>query len=160
MTDAMQGLATGNREGKPDTREQTILTPQCIVDVCPCDAPGSLTDAVYSRRSDMGDDGLAWEWPHGTYINPPYKDLKAWMAKAHTCGVEHIMLAPVRPHRKWWREYAEGCNRVCFLDPVTFVGYNQPFPAPLALFYRGPKWAAFEWSVLALGECVSINRRT
>jgi hypothetical protein len=52
MTDSMQGLATGNRKGKPAEREQTILTPQCIVDVCvhmwgkinmdPCDAPGSL----------------------------------------------------------------------------------------------------------------------
>ena len=51
--DGMQGLATGNRGMKLQLREQTIYTPQSIIDVVlkvwpegialdPCSGPGSI----------------------------------------------------------------------------------------------------------------------
>lgn len=58
-------------------------------------------------------------------------------------------LIPVRSHRKWWRaitnrDYVE----VFELDPLTFVGYPQSFPAPLCLLFtcveRGAIAAAFK----------------
>jgi hypothetical protein len=117
--DAMRGLATGNREGKAVEREQTVHTPESILDVCREVFLGGeiMMDPCASRGHEFAthnwyeeDDGLSEGWMHGTYWNPPYKYLKA-------------------------------------LKPLKFKGYTQAFPAPLVLVYRGPNGDAFEGAV-------------
>ncbi len=165
---AMQGLATGRREGKPAKREQTVLTPQPVVDVLvgvwggvildPCHAPGSLVCADETYDLAQGQDGLALPWYPGTYFNPPYDQLKAWLAKAAQEPEEQIGLFPVRPHRPWWLEYCE-VRQVGWLKPLKFVGYDQPCPLPLVLVYTGQHGRKFREAVqdLKLGTFQTMN---
>lgn len=110
---AMRGLATGNREGKPDKREQQIYTPWDIIEVChetwpegicldPCSGPDSLIPSAVSYRgykidtgrkdkdgravTRWGGSGLIAPWAMRTYVNPPYEDLEDWLYKS---TIEH-----------------------------------------------------------------------
>lgn len=83
-------------------------------------------------------EGLDTEWPDGTYSNPPFSDLEEWMVKAASGVKKEVMqLVPVRTHRKWWTAVASQCTAIAWLKPVTFVGFDQAFPAPLAMLYFG-----------------------
>jgi len=133
----------------PGERNQAIFTPPEILDpiralwrgiaLDPCGHVDAITDAedtyMLGERS-----GLIEPWLDRTYCNPPYNDLKSWLAKAYAeRGRGRIMcLIPVRPHRKWWRDYASTVDAICWLGPVKFVGYTQVFPAPLCLTYSAP----------------------
>lgn len=156
--DALQGLATGNRTGKPAEREQTVYTPQCIWDVWhavwpegialdPCSGPDSI--GVTTDRYFAG--GLETPWVERTYINPPFKDLKAWLAYGEFAPSEQGWLVPVRTHRRWWRKWRDGLDAYVELDPLAFVGFKQKFPAPLLLGYRGTRTAAFKAASSGLG---------
>lgn len=155
---AMRGLATGNREGKPEKRLQEILTPQSIVnfvlrlwpegismDPCASTDPRSLVDAVVKvfkpGPGTMGKGGLDANWHDRTYVNPPFAELQAWLNKANASALPPrdrvVVLAPVRSHRSWWRRAAHAARAVVELDPVAFVGYDDVFPAPLCLMVWG-----------------------
>ncbi len=150
--DAMRGLSTGNRVGKPAERKQEVLTPQCIVDVCnkvwgqivldPCWCEGALTNPIHKFEFPPID-ALTAPWITFSYINPPYKDLKQWLAYGRTQPDEQIWLVPVRTHRKWWRQWRDELDVYCELDPLKFLGYDCAFPAPLLLGYKGAKGATF-----------------
>lgn len=136
-------------------REQTIYTPKIVLDVIaevwpegiqldPCSGPDS--DVVSKYKYNETDDGLICNWFSRTYCNPPYKNLKDWLAKADTDGadgIEIIVLCPVRTHRKWFRRTMERCTAICWMDPLKFKGYAQAFPAPLCLLYWGNRKEAF-----------------
>lgn len=157
--DAMTGLATGNRVGKLAERKQEILTPQCIIDVClkvwghieldPCGHPDSIVPA-HCKTYEAGD-GLSHPWVAQTYINPPYKDLKAWLGYGAHQPNEQIWLVPVRTHRWWWRSWRDSLDAYCELNPVKFVGYTSYFPAPLLLGYWGDSVSEFENASQGLG---------
>lgn len=160
-TNALQGFATGNRKGKPKKREQEILTPACITDFVrlvfggeialdPCAAirVESTVNATKIYTGLEGDfNGLVEPWTDRTYCNPPFDKLKDWLAKAaleaSLAGYGPVpepkrisVLAPVRPHRKWYRAACIEAKRTGFvleLNPIAFIGFDQVFPAPLAL---------------------------
>lgn len=166
--DAMSGLATG----KKTVREQEILTPACITDIAravfggqiqldPCAAINRETLQVLGTTNPVStfsgycpeddgkmyreDDGLSQSWVDDTFVNPPYRDLKAWLAKSLVeKSKEQILLFPVRPNRVWWCDYMREVDVYAFLKPLRFVGYNQAFPAPLCLAYFGPRKREFE----------------
>lgn len=94
---------------------------------------------------------MAMKWPERTFINPPYRDLKKWLAHGLEQEGEQVWLIPVRPHRKWWREFERDCDALIWLDPVAFHGYDQKFPAPLCLAYRGVHTDDFEADFAHLG---------
>ena len=159
--DAMVGLATGNREGKPAERKQEVLTPQCIIDVCnklwgriefdPCPHPDARTGAVSEAPNNLS--GMRVTWSNKTYINPPYKDLKDWLEYGQKQVGEQIWLVPVRTHRKWWRHWRDSwLDAHVELDPLKFVGYKQVFPAPLLLGYRGTNALDFMAITKSLGS--------
>ena len=77
-------------------------------------------------------DGLTQPWVDGTFANVPFGSLAEWLAMSLEQRVDHVMLVPVRPHRKCWRKWAREMELV-YLNPVTFVGHDQSFPAPLCL---------------------------
>jgi hypothetical protein len=150
--DAMRGLATGNRAGKPAEREQTIYTPQCILDVCtqvwpdgialdPCCGPGSIVPA--HNNYGPAQDGLTLNWAPRTYVNPPYGTLDKWLAKALREPAEQIILCPVRTNRPWWVDAMCRMDAIAWLNPLTFCGFKSAFPAPLVLAYRGERIGEF-----------------
>ncbi len=193
---AMQGLATGNREGKPAEREQQTYTPLCLKEMLetlaggrialdPCSGPGSILNAIEAwegtrvQKTDAkgrpkfrkdGSPMLEWTGPglertwlrDGlVYCNEPYNDLQAWLAKAQheACTLSDtatgiVLLGPVRPHRKWWRTAWNDADARAWLDPLTFGGWDQSFPAPLCLWYWGarPQWFAEVFEASELGE--------
>jgi len=134
------------------TRQQEILTPPIILEAIlqvwghiehdPCPSPGSPATIVAKTSST---DGLKKIWPFCTYANPPFDSLGKWMAHAEHSAMdggingprEIMILAPVRTHRNHWCRIAARSTRIAWLRPVTFVGYPNAFPAPLAMLYWG-----------------------
>ncbi len=147
-------------------RPQEVLTPQCVVDALarlwpegvaldPCGAPDALVRAEkcywvrgvpdgkktqYALKpGDLGD-GLTLPWLERTYVNPPFEHLQEWLEKAAREPREQVILAPVRTHRRWFRKAMIRSNDVIWLDgSFKFVGYDQSFPAPLCILYRGDR---------------------
>lgn len=170
----------------PGERPQEIYTPQYIVDAIlkvwgtvqfdPCWGPGSLVPSLTHayvppryeipavgkpklvfRAAEDEEDGLVVAWPDRTYVNPPFKFLKAWMAKARSearSGAEIMLLCPVRPHRVWWRQTHVEASAVCYLNPVKFEGYKSTFPQPMCLMYFGAMGHLFEAAFAELGDCL------
>lgn len=154
MSDAMTGLATGNREDKPEEREQQILTPTAVVSLVrtifdgpieldPCaavDEWGDMLGFVDARRHHDGtlaaplpecQSGLTQPWADHTFVNPPYAELRAWLAKAlGEAELRHtiVVLCPVRSNRRWWRHarnVARATGAYVELDPFAFVGFEK-----------------------------------
>lgn len=160
--------ATRTREcvAMPGVREQEILTPAPIVAAIgqlwpegialdPC-APvgGSLLEPARSYTGGDGLDGLREPWTDRTYCNPPYAELRSWLAKGlneSRQGRAVLMLCPLRTLRPWFQ--LDPWRRVCLLRPVKFAGYAQAFPAPLCLLYNGQRPDAFDRAFSPLG-CV------
>lgn len=162
-------------------RPQEVYTPQAIRDFLvgmwgsirldPCSGPGSIlnTERAYQgyqvdtgRVKKSGQPILTWAgegltspWTDCTYFNPPYDSLEDWLAKAveeAANGYEIVGLVPVRSHRKWWRSAVLGnADAVGWLGPVTFIGYDQSFPAPLALVYWGYQAHMFKFMLESAG---------
>lgn len=160
---ALQSLHNGALTGK---REQSIYTPQCIVDALlrlwpegiacdPCWGPGSIVPATIKCRAPGAEEEPAWLeptwedglrfpfWPARTYVNPPYDDLQPWIERFHASW-ECVLLTPVRTHRKWWRPLLQDHYLRCWLNPIKFIGYAQTFPAPLVLVYNGSRGAFYK----------------
>lgn len=155
-------------------RPQEILTPQPVVNALAtlwpegvaldlCGAPGSLVRAertyyvpgtLDGKRTKYVAgaghlDGLILPWASRTYVNPPFEQLEAWLAKAATEPKEQVILAPVRTHRKWFRRAMVRSDAVVWLDAsFKFVGYEQAFPAPLCVLYRGERDVASAFAML------------
>ena len=166
-------LYEGGRE-----REQVIYTPEVIRDVIrelwpyglaldPCSGPESILEPTRAYGPHLSDpslqDGLAVPWVPRTYVNPPYKHLKEWLAKAvaeATRGVSEILvLAPVRTHRPWFRTAWLHADCVIALNSLKFRGYDQAFPAPLCLMYWGDRAGILELLASPLGERVHWGAR-
>jgi hypothetical protein len=112
------------------------------------------TKVLYIPGTPGEVDGLSAPWRDYTYCNPPFQLLQDWLDKAlcEGCsGKETLMLAPARTHRRWFRDGARTCSSICELDPVTFEGFGQSFPAPLWMLYWGTLTNLFEFEFNALG---------
>ena len=150
----MQGLATGNRNGKTAERKQEILTPHVIRRVVHAVWPhGIALDPAGHELSIMGasnqyllangDDGLKKPWVPFTYINPPFKTLKAWISKGLHQPKEQIWLVPNRTSRYWFRAWRNLADAFVELDPFPFHGYKEKAPFALILVYFGNNRASF-----------------
>ncbi len=137
-------------------REQEVWTPAWILDAVarsfggriwldPCAA--SRAEGQFAAHSiTLPADGLAVPWdPEGTFLNPPFKTLEPWLAKAHAAHGKRIGLFPCRPHRRWWYASLRGAEVVFLHYDVKFEGHRSAFPAPLVL-------AAWGCSIIDLGS--------
>jgi hypothetical protein len=142
--------------------KQRIHTPRSILDpiaefwpegiaMDPCGSPDGIVSAQVTISPETGGDGLAVDWDGPAFINPPYRNLKDWLAHGLKQDGEQIWLIPVRTHRKWWRAFEADCDSLIWLDPISFVGYDQKFPAPLCLAYRGIWGVEFDRAFAHLG---------
>jgi len=151
----MTGLNTSNRDDKPEEREQQILTPPALVSLVraifdgpieldPCaavDEWGDVLGFVDAKRHHSGtlatnlpEDRNGWTqpWADRTFVNPPYAELRVWLA----CAVREsedqrhriAVLCPVRSNRWWWRrsrDAARARGAYVELDPFAFVGFEK-----------------------------------
>lgn len=134
----------------PGHRKGEIFTPQIFLDALLKFWPDGISLDAASEVSKNGvanvpaddrcdgetKDGLKEKWLPRTFCNPPYGQLKQWMAKSAEEDCEHVLLVPLRTHRLWFRlaNYAA----VAFLKPLKFREYKQAFPAPLAVLLKLP----------------------
>lgn len=124
-------------------------TPECVlervrrvgpIELDPCaDANRPLGHANFT----VEDDGLQRFWPIGlVYVNPPYSQLRKWLAHCAargTTGAEIIALVPARTDTRAWHESATTARAVCFWrGRLRFVGALHPAPFPSAVLYWGP----------------------
>lgn len=143
LASLFDGTKTGKRlqriyTSKPIARRLHALWPKGIA--CdPCSGPDSIVDAEIRAypESETHPDGLAFDWPPRSYINPPFDQYKTWLAKFLECP-EAVLLGPLRTHRLWYREAMTMIDAYVDCDPVRFVGYDSGFPAPIRICYRGP----------------------
>ena len=117
----------------------------------PCWCEGALTNPIHQFEHPQ-QDGLKDPWIAFSYINPPFGDLKQWLAYGQMQPREQIWLCPVRTHRKWWRAWRDQLDAYIELDPLAFEGYDQKFPAPLLLGYIGDSTGAFFRASAGLGD--------
>lgn len=89
------------------------------------------------------------DWPEGLPLKKAgLKDWLQWQLEASQG--ESILLAPNRTNRSWLREWRREVTGLVELNPITFVGSEQCYPAPLVLGFVGSKdrlpdfWGAFE----------------
>lgn len=88
------------------------------------------------------DDGLAHEWNHNTFINPPYSDISVWIDKtiiSHEKYHErcYVILLPSRTDRPWFHRVLGKASAVCFMSKrIRFSNAknNAPFPSLIAVF--------------------------
>ena len=103
----------------------------------PCsDGTNALCAKFYTPETD----GLAHSWfGERVFMNPPYSDMKRWMAKAYLeslFGALVVCLVPVRTDTAWWHDYAMFGEirflrgRLRFGDAKT----NAPFPSAVVVF--------------------------
>lgn len=152
--------------GNGGESSQEVLTPPPIlravakvwpegITLDPCAPVDPLKRVVPARCYFDGEahDGLREQWFGRVYCNPPFGCLSRWRTKAraeHSIrDVEVILLGPVRPQRKWTR--LESWDRVCFLHPFAFVGFDAANPEPCMATYLGPRVGRFSEAFSELG---------
>lgn len=84
--------------------------------------------------------GILCDWGTETvYMNPPYSDIKSWMAKAYGSaqeGATVVCLVPSRTDTEWWHRYAMKGEIRFIKGRLTFDGaeHNAPFPSAIVIF--------------------------
>lgn len=86
------------------------------IDFDPCKA--AAHDAVHAVDGCLwpGRNGLSEAWAGRVWCNPPYSDMGRWWGKiaeeaaARERVVSMLVLAPLRPSSRWWRELAAAAD--------------------------------------------------
>lgn len=92
---------------------------------------------------DKAIDGLKAPWDMGpVWLNPPYSNIGAWLAKAQRevkiHGVTVVCLLPCSPDVKWWAEHVEGKAEVRLLTRSTLRTGRVHFVRPDGSSDRAP----------------------
>ena len=105
----------------------------------PCATPENAKAARYFTRED---DGLRQPWSGSVFMNPPYRDIRKWMAKAYRerrrCSVI-VCLIPPRTDTKYWHSFVMHAAELRFVQGrIRFEGGANcaPFPSVVVVFTR------------------------
>lgn len=85
-------------------------------------------------------DGLNREWQSPAYVNPPFKDIAKWVAKAweeYAKGKIVVMLIPSRTDTQWWHRFIMRATEIRFIQGrLKYEGakFNAPFPSCVVIF--------------------------
>ncbi len=125
-------------------------TPQWLVDQCAAEfGPFDLDPAAAEGTGrapvffTVEDDGLARPWKGRVWLNPPYSEVGAWMAKAASevaIGNAELVvcLVPARVDARWYRAAAAVASVVRVLPQrVKFGGCKDSAPFPSAVIVFG-----------------------
>lgn len=87
-----------------------------------------------------GTDGLCRDWGQSVFVNPPYSNIKEWVAYAYSQsrkGKTVVMLIPSRTDTKWWHEYVMCGAEIRFCRGRLRFGdakNSAPFPSAIVIF--------------------------
>ena len=157
---------------RDSSRPQEIFTPLALVQpllevwgeiaLDPCSHPDSPVPALkrWFGDADAWDAngvptawaglGLIQSWADRTYVNPPFSELKRWIAHARTCEGRFAFLTPARFQRPWLRRFVLD-NTAVALNSVKFEGYDQCFPQALLVVTNDPA-VAIAYQRAGLGD--------
>lgn len=87
-------------------------------------------------------DGLSVDWKRSNFVNPPYNQIKQWLAKGYNewkKGKTVVFLIPSRTDTQWWHEYVMQANEIRFIKGrLRFGGSKNSAPFPSAIIiYKG-----------------------
>jgi hypothetical protein len=159
-SDALTGFATGLRQDRPQDIGTPLSILSAVSEAMGCIALDPCGSRIYPTGADKTyypeDDGLKQDWVNGTFVNPPFEDLKLWLAKSaaeYQAGVrEQCLLVPVRPRSRWWADYMHDIpSCIAWLKRVKFVGFATSYPESLVLVYTGVCVPAFKGHVTRAG---------
>lgn len=87
-----------------------------------------------------GSGGLEREWGSRAFVNPPYSEIKEWVAygfnQTRRGGVV-VMLIPSRTDTRWWHDYVMKAKEIRFIKGrLKFGGAKNsaPFPSAIVVF--------------------------
>ena len=84
-----------------------------------------------------------FKWGRCNYVNPPYSNISGFVKRAarewRRRKNASVFLITLRPTTNYWRDYIlPNASEVRVLTSrLTFVGYDKPFPAALAVVIIG-----------------------
>jgi hypothetical protein len=82
-----------------------------------------------ARRYTIEDDGLHQSWQGRVWLNPPYSDIEAWMAKLAAHG-QGTALVFARCETAWWFESVwNKCSGILFLRGRLYFCHPDGTPA-------------------------------
>lgn len=87
-----------------------------------------------------GVQGLDREWGTSTFVNPPYSEIKKWVAYGYEQsqkGKIVVMLIPSRTDTLWWHDYVMKAKEIRFIKGrLKFGGQKNsaPFPSAIVIF--------------------------
>lgn len=143
------------------------------IDLDPCSNPHSTVGATTEFLLPHNN-GLTDEWAGNTiFVNPPYgRDKEAgtslidWFKKikeAADRGAEIVVLVPVSPNTRHWKDYVFGkATAICFLSAPRLKFYingeRDPKGAPMACatIYYGKHPTRFTQAFQAHGNIVNL----
>jgi len=122
-------------------------TPESIFKALKKEFPFTLDPCSDGQNAKVGryftraENGLLRSWKGETvFLNPPYSEIKKWMAKAYGAardeGAIVVCLVPSRTDTDWWHSYALRGEirfirgRIRFSDTES----NAPFPSAVIIF--------------------------
>ena len=89
-----------------------------------------------------GFDGLNREWGKRNFINPPFKGIEKWVAKAyaeHLLGKICVMLIPSRTDTRYWHDFCMKASEIRFIKGrLKFDDCKSPAPFPSAVIIFNP----------------------
>jgi site-specific DNA-methyltransferase (adenine-specific) len=137
------------------------------------DAAADRTNAKCAHFFTKDDDGLRQPWSGTVWCNPPYSQLKSWVAKAwreRKSGVTSVLLIPARTDTIAFHEYIwqqPGVEIRFLRGRLQFSGRNKdaPFPSMVVIFHLCCKKCACDESCShsgpknAIGSTASVMQR-
>ena len=87
-----------------------------------------------------GAGGLNREWGTRTFVNPPYSEIKYWVAYGFnqaSKGKTVVMLIPSRTDTRWWHGYVMEATEIRFIKGRLKFGNSKnsaPFPSAIVVF--------------------------
>jgi len=121
------------------------LVDQCAAEFGPFDLDPAATEATAQAPKwyTVYDDGLGQRWKGRVWMNPPYSQVGAWMAKAAAevaVGNAELVvcLVPARVDARWYRSAVTVASVVRVLPQrVKFGGLSDSAPFPSAVIVFG-----------------------
>ena len=107
-------------------------------------------------------DGLKVPWSKVNYVNPPFRQLPAWLDKAHAeslCGRDSIVLMPMRFTSQYFNEIlCRATSVVIWFNSIAFVPFENKFPIGICTLQFGTSLKpAFDRSIFQ-SKPVSMDR--
>ncbi len=90
--------------------------------------------------NDRENNGLKRSWGNCSFVNPPYSDIKNWIAKGYEESLQKktvVFLIPSRTDTHYWHDYVMKAKEIRFIKGRLKFGDSKnsaPFPSCIVIF--------------------------